>query len=476
MSLHGVSTMENKKKLRLFDSVLMAVTVVLVAESVAPAAAVGPSQFFWWILLLLGFFLPYGLVSAELGTTYDDEGGIYDWVKRAFGPRNGGRVAWYYWINYPLWMGSLAVLVPTTITQVFGYKFGVVSTILISLVFIWLVTGVSLLRISDSKWILNLAAIFKVFIMVSLGAIGIYFAVTKGLANTFTIKTMMPSLDITSLSFLSVIIFNFLGFEVVASMSGEMNNPQKDIPKALIMGGILIAVFYLLAAFGVGVAVPFDQLTTDSGLIDSFSILLGPAGGWFVTIVGLMFLFTLAANLISWAYGVNYVALYASENNSLPKIFKWKSEKTDMPIGAPLLNGIIASILVLLIPVMNHFGLEDIFWSFFALNLVTLLASYIFMFPAFLKLRKIDPDRERPFKVKATGALLKIITYVPLVLLVSSVIFTIVPLDFSEEEIMSKMPLLIGTIIAVIAGEIFIHRSLKQKRNGRGDVHDENVA
>jgi amino acid transporter len=468
--------MENKKKLRLFDSVLLAVTVVLVAESVAPAAAVGPSQFFWWILLLVCFFLPYGLVSAELGTTYNDEGGIYDWVKRAFGPRNGGRVAWYYWINFPLWMGSLAVLLPTTITQIFGYKFGTVSSGVISLVFIWLVTIVSLFRISDSKWILNLAAIFKVFIMVSLGAIGIYFAVTRGVANTFTIKTMLPSLDITSLSFLSVIIFNFLGFEVVASMSGEMNNPQKDIPKALIMGGIMIAIFYLLAAFGIGVAIPFDQLTTDSGLIDSFTILLGPAGAWFVKIVGLMFVFTLGANLISWAFGVNYVALYASENNSLPKIFSWKSDKTDMPIGAPLLNGVIATILVLSIPVMNHFGLEDIFWSFFALNLVTLLASYIFMFPAFLKLRKIDPDRERPFKVKATGALLKIITYVPLVLLVTSVIFTIVPLSFSEKEVMSKLPLMIGTIIAVITGELVIHRSLKQKRTVKGDFHDENIA
>lgn len=63
----------------------MAVCVVLVVESAAPAAAIGSSQFFWWIALLILFFLPYGLVSAELGTTYDDEGGIYDWVKRAFG-------------------------------------------------------------------------------------------------------------------------------------------------------------------------------------------------------------------------------------------------------------------------------------------------------------------------------------------------------------------------------------------------------
>ena len=62
--------MTKTKQFRLFDAVLAAVCVVLVVESAAPAAAIGNSQFFWWALLLVGFFLPYGLISAELGTTY----------------------------------------------------------------------------------------------------------------------------------------------------------------------------------------------------------------------------------------------------------------------------------------------------------------------------------------------------------------------------------------------------------------------
>ncbi|MEK5268726.1 APC family permease [Weizmannia sp. FSL W8-0401] len=455
--------MEEKKKLRLFDSVLLSVTVILVVESVAPSAAIGPSQFFWWALLLIAFFLPYGLISAELGTTYDGEGGIYDWVKRAFGPKNGGRVAWYYWLNFPLWMSSLAVLVPKIFTQISGHEFGTVTSIIISLLFIWVVVMIGFFRISESKWILNIAAIFKVLIMLSLGGIGIYIAITKGVANEYTVQNMLPSFDLYSLSFISVIIFNFLGFEVVTSVAGEMNNPQKEIPKALIIGGVLIAIFYLLAAFGVGVAIPYDELNTDSGLLDSLTILIGSGGEWFITIVGLMFFFTLGANLISWSYGVNYVALYASENHSLPKIFRWKSKKTDMPVGSQLLNGIIASILVLIAPIMTHFGLENIFWNFFALNLVTLLASYTFMFPAFLKLRQIDPDRKRPYKVKGSDGLIKVYTYVPLIMLIASLFFTVVPLNTSSEELSLKLPLLIGTILAVVIGEIVVSQSMKQK-------------
>ena len=130
-------------KFRLFDAVLAAVCIVLVVESSAPAAAIGNAQYFWWIFLLLGFFLPYGLISAELGTTYEDEGGIFDWVRRAYGDRWGSRVAWYYYINFPLWMGSLAVLFTDIILQLTGAQLSPVITKLIQLAFIWGVVLIS---------------------------------------------------------------------------------------------------------------------------------------------------------------------------------------------------------------------------------------------------------------------------------------------------------------------------------------------
>lgn len=301
--------MENKtKKFRLFDAVLAAVCIVLVVESAAPAAAIGNSQFFWWIFLLIGFFLPYAMISAELGTAYEDEGGIFDWIKRAFGAKWGSRAAWYYYINFPLWMGSLAVLFTDVIGSVFKLQLGTFSSIVWQLVFIWAVVTVSCFKISDSKWILNIAAIFKAVLMLAIGILGIYASITRGSANDFSPSTFVPGLNIHSLSNISVIIFNFLGFEVVTTFASEMQNPGKEIPRAIILGGIFIAAFYILAAFGISVAVPAKELTASSGLIDSFMLLTGKTGGFLITIFGLMFLYTLAANLISWSLGVNYVA------------------------------------------------------------------------------------------------------------------------------------------------------------------------
>ena len=93
--------MENKK-FSFVSVILSVICVVFVAEAAAPAAAIGNQQFFWWILLIITFLLPYGMVVAELGTTYESDGGLYDWVRNALGDKWGSRVAWYYWINFPL--------------------------------------------------------------------------------------------------------------------------------------------------------------------------------------------------------------------------------------------------------------------------------------------------------------------------------------------------------------------------------------
>ena len=84
---------ENRKKFKLTTAILAVICVVFVAEAAAPVAAIGNSQYFWWIFMMIAFLLPYGLIAAELGTTYDGEGGIYDWISKAYGRRMGSRTA-----------------------------------------------------------------------------------------------------------------------------------------------------------------------------------------------------------------------------------------------------------------------------------------------------------------------------------------------------------------------------------------------
>ena len=456
--------MAKKKKFKLVDAILATVCITLVAESVAPTAAIGNSQYFWWIFLILAFCLPYGLITAELGSTFESEGGMYDWVKKAFGKKWAGRVAWNYWINFPLWIASLAVAVTDVVMGIFGVELNIIWLLVLQLGYTWLVSFLGTQRIGESKWIVNTGTVFKILFMVALGALGIYtFIKTGESANPIkTASDLLPTMDLAGLSFISVIIFNFLGFEVVATFTNDMENPKKEIPKALIIGGALMALFYVLPATGINIAMSTAEAEA-AGITDAFAILLTTLGfsepivSTVVVVVGLMFIYTMVANIASWSFGVNSVAKYAAEDGSMPKIFA-KENKDGVAYMASIMNGIVASLIVivgLILGVVSETA-SNLFWTFFSLSLITLLISYIPLFLAFLKLRKSDKT-ERVYKVPGGPVVLNLITWVPFVLLVLSIIFTIF-IDFTMESLMANLPLIIGVIVSIVIQEILVAR------------------
>jgi amino acid transporter len=87
------------KTLRQRDMVLFTVSAILLPDTLAAVASAGASSISWWLILGVLFLLPFGLISAELGCSYPEQGGIYAWVRDAFGGRWASRVTWCYWIN-----------------------------------------------------------------------------------------------------------------------------------------------------------------------------------------------------------------------------------------------------------------------------------------------------------------------------------------------------------------------------------------
>lgn len=456
---------KKKKKFRLFDAILATVCITLVAESVMPTAAIGNSQYFWWIFLIIAFCIPYGMISAELGTTYQSEGGMYDWVKRAFGAKWASRVAWNYWINFPLWIASLAVAVTDVIAGILDINLSIWMLLLLQLGYTWLVSFLGTQRIGESKWIVNIGTIFKIAFMVSLGLLGLYVYVKTGeSANPIrSAADLLPSMDLAGLSFLSVIIFNFLGFEVVATFADDMEKPKKEIPKALIIGGTLMAIFYILPATGINIAMSLEQAEA-SGITESFMILMTKLGlnpdfvRIVVIMVGMMFIYTMVANIVSWSFGVNSVAKYSADDGGLPKVFS-KTNKEGVPYMASIMNGVVASIIVILGIILGEVSesASNLFWTFFSLSLVTLLLSYTPLFLAFLKLRKVDSKKKRVYKVGGSDTFIKVFAIVPFVLLILGVVFTLFG-DFSIEFIKDNMPLIVGVIVSLIIQEVLASR------------------
>lgn len=447
-----------KNQFRLADVILSVICVVFVAEAAAPVASIGNSQYFWWGFMILAFLLPYGLIAAELGTAYAGDGGLYDWIHAAY-PQGkwAARASWYYWINFPLWMASLAVMCPELLRDITGRQMGTIASLAVQLLFIWIVTLIACYPVCDSIVILNVSAVIKILLALLVGGLGVWYISRYGFVNDMSARTFLPSFDLTSLSYISVIIFNFLGFEVVCTFAGSMSEPKKQIPQSIVTGGIVIAAIYLFSAFGIGAAVDVREISVDSGLIDAVSLILGADGGVLVGVVSLLFLVTLFGNMISWSMGVNSTAALAADHNDMPRIFAKRWAKNNMPVGSAVASGVVASgvcILGVLIEMVTPDS--SLFWSFFALNLVMLLLSYLPVFPAFLKLRRVDAKTPRPFRVPGSDAALRCIAYVPMALIIISIIFTAVPLSFDEETLKSFLPITIGTILSAAIGEVLI--------------------
>ena len=462
-----------KKKFKLMDAILGTVCLTLVCESVMPTAAIGNQQYFWWIFLLVAFCLPYGMITAELGTTYPSEGGMYDWVKRAFGPKWAGRVAWNYWVNFPLWIASLAVAVTDIIAGMFDIELGIGMLLIIQLVYVWLVTFLGTQRIGESKTIVNLGTAFKIILLLGIGVLGIYTVIKTGeSANPITgVGDLFPSFDLASWSFISIILFNFMGFEVVGTWTDDMDDPKKDIPKALIFGGLLMAVFYVLPATGFNIALSPEVVANmdPENVVEVLTALFTAVGlsaatiKLIVIVAGLMFIYTFVANIASWSFGVNEVAKYAAEDGSMPKIFA-PVNKDGVPYKASIINGIVASIIVVGGIIANavnpDFGAS--FSLFFCLSWITLLISYAPMFLAFLKLRATDTKTKRVYKVPGNNLVITIATWVPFVILVLGIVFTLFG-DFTPEYIADSKPLYYGVILSFICQEILVAR-IKNKK------------
>ena len=454
--------MADKKHLSFFTIISTVICVVFVCEAAAPAAAIGNQQFFWWIFLILTFLVPYGLAVAELGTAYESDGGIIDWIRDGLGDKWAARAAYYYWVNYPFWIASLATLFPYIMTTIFGFDFesNVWITLAVELVFTWIVTFMAFSPVSDSEWVLNGGAIIKVAVAVLVGCIGIWFASKNGFATDMSFSTFLPDLANTSaLGFLSVIIFNFMGFEVICTMTGDMADPKREIPRAVILGGIAIAVIYLFASFGIGAAIPAADIDPDFGMVVAVETMVG--NGFLYKLIATAFLITMFANMASWSFGVNSVAAYAAQTGNMPKAFGKLNPKNDMPDNAAIINGVVASLILCIQLIPNEFISNNIFWMLFSLSVVFLLLTYIPMFPAFLKLREVDPNRERIYEFPFKGAMMKVALFVPMVELVLAVIATVCPL--SADEVESKIPMLIGLAFFLVVGEVLRIVSAKDR-------------
>ncbi len=455
---------QERPAFRMFDMVLFSVCAMLLLSQLTVTAAVGPSAIFWTIAIIVLFFIPYSLVTSELGSTYPEAGGIYAWVVRAFGNRWGTRVSWWYWLNVALWVPSVYLMFAGTISSMFfdgDLNFWV--QVAITVVLIWLNYWVNARSLETGTWVSNLGAGITVIVIVAIGIAAVAFGVRDGSATSWTVDSLLPGSGGEAIALaLPVIIYNFLGFELMSSASTQMANPKRDVPRTIAIAGVLIGAFYLIATIGMQVIQPAGEISETTGLMDVLQLGFGDSAlaDTVVWVLGIGSLFCFFACLIPWTIGANIAAAESAQQGDLPQVFAHTHPRRGTPTGAALLCSVVGTAFTLgyaALFSLTDGAVDDLFWNLFAFSSVIFLLPYIVMMLAFRKLRQTDPDRPRPYRVPG-GPLAELVTaWVPAVLLVVAATFFVVdPWDFSWDVTGS---IAVGIAATVVIQEYFCRRA-----------------
>ena len=443
------------------DMTLFTVSAILLLDTLAASASIGVSSIFWWTLLGLVFFVPYGLISAELGTTYPEQGGIYAWVRDTFGKRWGTRVTWFYWLNTAMWNASILVLFAGVFAQMFFPGLSLVAKLSIAIGLNWVIILVNCASLSFGKWVPNVVATLKMITFFALIGAGISLAMGPDvkLANDFSFGAFIPEWG-SSTQYISTIIYGMLGFELMSSASEEMKNPKRDVPRAILSSGILIFAMYVLGTFAILAVIPVQDIDLVEGLVDTFRQLFGTStiGVASATILGGFALFTFISNATTWALGANRAAAEAAIDGELPNFLAKEHPTYGTPVGAALTMGGIVTIILVTYGLLAGSN-EELFWELFAASAVIFLMPYVGAVAAFLRAREIDPDRERPFRVPGGMQFATLITVVCIGILVMSILlFMYVP------GVGVDWPVLFGAVAAIALGEIAIRYAEHESR------------
>lgn len=390
-----------RKVLRRFDLVLFTACAIVGLDSVAAAAEAGAQAITWLLISLVIFLVPYGMLTAELGSSFPVEGGPYEWTRMSSGRATGAVTSILYWLSNPLWVGGS--LTATTIAALNSFiltkPLGTGWEIAVGLIFIWVTVAIAIVAFRVGKWGPNIGTFVKIAVVVLFTVLFIAFLVQHGRpAGASTAADLKPSIN-GFLTAIGILVFLWVGFELSNGASEEMHDPKRDVPKMIVGSGIIAALLYGLVILGIVLVIPRTGLSNVSGFTDAYSAVAGVFHSKALNVVfAIGVIVTLVGSGSVWLEGADRTQAIAALDGAAPS---WMGRFTSFgtPIAVNLASGVVASVMCIFVFLVTHGSLENFFSVMLALTISTTTLSYVFIFPALVVLRRKYPNAERPYRV-----------------------------------------------------------------------------
>ena len=411
--------MAKSGKMTIFTLSMMTVAAVVSLRGLPLMAKEGLSMIFYILFAAVMFLIPASLVAAELGGAFGQKGGgVYTWIKEAFGSRWGFTAIWLQWIQNVVWYPTVLAFAASALAYLFmdpeladnGAYTGAVI-----LVCYWAATFLTLAG-SDvaskvTKYGVILGTLLPGVVVIVLGLLWaiqgnpIHFlepsaavAAAEKLAGQAPHARLFPHLTgLGSVAFLAGIVLLFAGVEVHAVHANEMENPGKEFPAAMFLAAAIILCLFLAGSMAVAAVIPEKDISLTAGLMQAFRQLLDKFGIGFLTpVMGLLAAFGAIGGVMSWVGGPSRGLLHTASQGEIPP-FMAKVNKNGVQVNILLIQAIIVSALAAL-----YFVMDNVSVAFFMLSAMTItlyLVVYILMYAAAIRLRITHPELPRAYKV-----------------------------------------------------------------------------
>jgi len=411
-----------KKHFGRFDIFFFLICTIVGLDTLGAVASYGAQAFVWLVVLGVAFFLPYAMLTAELGSTFREEGGSYIWTKLALGRPVASVNAVMYWISNPIWLGgSLTITAYATFQTFFydpsGHGTAVANTfqIIFGVIFIWIATWSAILSFGVGKWIPTIGAWVRVLLLSVFTLTVVAYAIKHGVHGV-SAGDFKPT-SVVFFAAVPVLFFNFVGFELPSAAGDEMKDPQKDVPVTIRRAWLVSILAYGLPILAILLVIPKAQITGLSGFIDAIKTVFTVFGGHIDTakdgtitpvltgfgafmggLAAIGFILALLSSGATWIMGADRSQAVAAYDGAGPRILGTFSKKYGTPINVNYMSGILATTVLVLATLLTSGNTAKYFTVVLSLAISTTTISYLAIFPALYLLRRKYPDVHRPYQ------------------------------------------------------------------------------
>jgi amino acid transporter len=359
---------------------------------ISNAAAAGPSAIVIWLGACVAFYIPLGFTVLELSSRYPDEGGCYVWSKRAFGDFAGFITGWTYWTSNLPYFPSLLYFTAANALFLGGHGWQSLAGspayfLAFALVGLTVAAGLNVLGLDIGKWLHNAGAVGLWIPAILLVVLGVLSYLAFGSATPFTARSLVPSAHLKDIVFWSTIAFSLSGLESASMLGEEIEEPRRNIPRAVLLAGGLITLLYIISTVALMVALPRSEILSLQGFMTAIQRASDRLDlGGVTTVAAALLVIGGLGQAGAWFAAAGRLPFVAGIDRFLPPSFGRLHPRFGSPYVSLIIQGLIAFVFIFLGQAGTTVkGAYDVLVS---MSIIGYFLPYLFMFAAMIRVQR----------------------------------------------------------------------------------------